>query len=248
MERLVIDFAMRQVKNKLEPHTRKCYIRKMQAFCWTSVGLTYLLLIGGNFLKSQESTLGLSPPFAIFYFLLSTLGWGALIILACRMTWKQPALKNAPQKMRRLALAGLTGLFFQMLLGAWMKNRQAGLSCPEFPYCLQNFLPVPLSLDTALAFTHRWWGFLMLGLFIQLALAAARTFPPLATSTRRAFSLAVAQVFLGIGTIQSHLHLHSRTLHAAVGYALWGILVYVAIRTGSLSCTQNEKPKKKQGH
>jgi heme A synthase len=157
-----------------------------------------------------------------------------LIAFASVSTWGNPVLENSPPKIKRLALAGLIGLVLQMALGSEVRQSAAGMACPGFPNCLETFFPIPFTYETAMAFTHRWWGFLLLGVFFQLAFAAAKTSPALAGPARRAFALSVAQVFLGIGTVLSGLNAHSRVLHAAVGYALWGTVFFIVIRAGGV--------------
>jgi heme A synthase len=77
----------------------------------------------------------------------------------------------------------------------------------------------------------------MLGLFIHLSIAALKSGPELLRSARRTSSLAVAQVFLGIGVVMTQLHPDSRLCHVAVGYALWGILLYIRVRTTERAST-----------
>jgi heme A synthase len=77
---------------------------------------------------------------------------------------------------------------------------------------------------------HRWLGIALLGLFAHLALAGrgARLSGPTALTA----ALAVLQVSLGIATVLLRLDPPIRAAHAAVGYALWGALVWTAARAG----------------
>jgi heme A synthase len=81
--------------------------------------------------------------------------------------------------------------------------------------------------------THRWLGVLLLGLFIHLGIAGRGT--PLARATSTAALLAVVQVGLGIATVLLRLEPPIRAAHAAVGYALWGAVVWTAASSGALS-------------
>src|SRR5581483_3930283 len=103
-----------------------------------------------------------------------------------------------------------------------------------FPNCLDSFWPAPLHFETLVAFTHRCWGFVLLGVFVHLATAAPRLSPELGRAARVALMVAVVQVMLGIGTVLTGLNTHSRATHAAVGYALWGILFFIALRSGGI--------------
>ncbi len=133
-------------------------------------------------------------------------------------------------KFKRLCLSGLFGLLLQFILGAVLRHSHSGLACALFPNCLESFFPIPLSLGTFLAFTHRWWGILLLGVFIHLVLASQQKKLPLLI-----LGLALFQITLGIVTVLTGLHTHVRATHAAVGYALWGVLFYFSLRVGVFS-------------
>jgi heme A synthase len=216
----------------------------MRIFGWATVGLFYFLMVWRTFLSSTGSpttcaswpicNATVTPGMITFFFLVSIFIFSGLIALACIVTWGNPVVENAPPKIKRLALAGLFALLVQFTLGSQIRGLNAGAACPNFPACLDSFLPLPFTYETAIAFTHRWWGFFLLGHFFHLALAAARTSPALAGPTRRIFALSVAQVFLGIGTVLSGMNAHSRILHSAIGYALWGILFFTTLRAGGV--------------
>jgi heme A synthase len=78
---------------------------------------------------------------------------------------------------------------------------------------------------------HRWLGVTLLGFFIQLAAASRRT--ALGGATALAATLATLQVALGVAAVLLRLDPPIRAIHAAVGYALWGTLVWVSARAGS---------------
>jgi heme A synthase len=199
------------------------------------VGLVYVLMIWGNLLGSTHLTTGtLSPLYYILILLCEICVFNACISFATFSSVSFQKTEVAEQQVRRLATAGLLGLFVQFCLGALVRGTQSGLACSRFPSCLDSFLPIPFTLETGLAFFHRWWGVLLLGVFIQLAIATAKKCPQLSGPARRALGLAVAQVFIGIGTIMSGLETGSRATHAAVSYALWGILFYLALRTSDM--------------
>jgi len=209
-------------------------LSSMQTLGWLSVGLTYALMVWGNWVTTTNSSLGLSPGLSTGLLIVTTLLFSGLIAMSCVITWKNPVVKNPAPKVRRLALAGLGGLFVQFCLGSFVRTTHSGLACPNFPVCLESFFPIPFTFETGIAFFHRWWGVLLLGLFFHLAITTAKQLPILAGPARRALGLSVAQVFLGVGTVLSGLSTHSRAFHAAVGYALWGILFFIAVRVGGI--------------
>jgi heme A synthase len=214
----------------------------MRKLGWPTVGLFYAFMVARNYAKSTGTNLvcnnwplchvNLSAGSATVLFLFSVLIFSGLIGFAAVLTWGNPTLPNTPPKVKRLAWGALIGLTLQYALGSQVRESGAGLACPNFPNCLDGFLPAPFTHMSGVVFMHRWWGILLLGHFFVLALNAARTAPELARPTRRVFALSVAQVFLGVGAVLSGLNADSRAFHAAAGYAIWGILVYVVIRSG----------------
>jgi heme a synthase len=191
--------------------------------------LAIQILLGGT-----TVLLGLSPGVSTIHLIIATLVFSGLITVACVTTWKDPVIVNANPKISRLAIAGLMGLLVQFAMGALVRHTHSGLACPNFPHCLEGFFPIPATFGSHLAFFHRWWGVLLLGVFVHLAVVAAKTTPALSRPARRALGLAVAQVILGIGTVLSGLNTESRAIHAAVGYALWGVLFFITLRSGGM--------------
>ena len=78
---------------------------------------------------------------------------------------------------------------------------------------------------------HRWLGVVLLGFFLHLARVSRRT--ALSGVGAAVAGLAVAQVTLGILTVLLRLPITVRASHAVVGYALWALLVWIAVRAGA---------------
>ncbi|HET8577261.1 MAG TPA: COX15/CtaA family protein [Methylomirabilota bacterium] len=132
-------------------------------------------------------------------------------------------------KLARLARAGLVVLLVQLALGGYVRHTGAGLACPDWPLCSGDVLPGHWL--AAVHWVHRWLGVTLLGFFAQLALASRRT--PLARPAALACALGVLQVVLGIGAVLLQLDFPIRAAHAAVGYALWGVLIWLSARAGA---------------
>jgi heme A synthase len=145
----------------------------------------------------------------------------ALIILGLGLRGGAAAPSERP---RRLARVGLIVLLAQLALGGYVRHSGAGLACPDFPLCSGDVFPV--GWLPSVHWTHRWLGVLLLGLFVHLAITA-RT-----TAARLAAALAVLQVSLGIATVLLQLTPMIRAAHAAVGYSLWAVLVWVSVEAG----------------
>jgi heme A synthase len=155
----------------------------------------------------------------------------ALLILAGLIVLARALREPAPRpraaavaRLRRLARVGLVVLLAQLALGGYVRHSGAGLACPDFPLCSGDVLPGQWLAGVHWA--HRWLGVLLLGLFVHLAVAG-RTL-----GTRLVAALAVLQVALGIAAVLLQLPPAVRAAHAAVGYALWAVLVWVSVEAG----------------
>jgi heme a synthase len=138
-----------------------------------------------------------------------------------------PGAATSP-RLRRLVGAGLAVLLVQMALGGYVRHSGAGLACPDFPLCAGSLLPEH-GLGV-LHWVHRWLGVALLGLFVHVAMAARQT--RLASAALTTAVLAAIQVTLGILTVLLQLDPAVRAAHAAVGYALWGMLVWLGVGAG----------------
>jgi len=150
---------------------------------------------------------------------------GGLIVLARGLRAAAPVRASAgDDRRRRLARVGLIVLLVQLALGGYVRHSGAGLACPDFPLCSGDLLPTQWLAGVHWA--HRWLGVLLLGLFIHVAVAG-RT-----AATRLVAALAVLQVALGIATVLLQLTPVVRAAHAAVGYSIWAMLVWVSVEAG----------------
>jgi heme a synthase len=188
--------------------------------------LGFQILLGGT-----TVLLGLSLAISTIHLLLANLVWGGLILLAAVVTYGDPEIRDASPRAKRLAWSALVAFLVQLGLGALVRHGHAGLACPGFPQCLTGILPDYWDFSTFVAFAHRWWGVALIGVFVHLALACHRI-PGLRGPSAVALALSLAQVTLGVLTVLTSLHVHTRAAHAALGYALWGVLFYLAVRIG----------------
>jgi heme A synthase len=134
----------------------------------------------------------------------------------------------AAPRLRRMVLVGLVVLLVQLALGGYVRHSGAGLACPDFPLCSGDV--VPAHWLGIMHWIHRWLGVALMGFFVHLSAMAWPT--PLRAPTMLALALAVLQVVLGILTVLVRLDPAARAAHAAVGYALWAVLVWSALRVG----------------
>jgi heme a synthase len=148
-----------------------------------------------------------------------------LIVLARGLQAAAPAAARADDdRLRRLARVGLIVLLVQLALGGYVRHSGAGLACPDFPLCSGDVLPTQWL--AGVHWVHRWLGVLLLGLFVHVAVTG-RT-----AATRLVAALAVLQVALGIAAVLLQLTPVVRAAHAAVGYSIWAVLVWVSVEAG----------------
>lgn len=190
------------------------------------------LLVTQILLGGTTVLLGLSVAVSTIHLLIAHCVFAGLILVASTMTWETPVIKNPSEKMRRLAVVGLAAFTVQLAMGGIVRHSHAGLACPTFPACLTNFFPIPFTFETAMAFFHRWWGILLLGVTTHLAITARKERSALKGPAFAIALLGVLQVTLGVMTVLTGLHTHVRATHAAMGYGLWALLFFVSLRSG----------------
>ena len=132
-------------------------------------------------------------------------------------------------RLARFAAVGLVVLLAQLTLGGYVRHAGAGLACPDFPLCSGDVFPAHWL--GWIHWLHRWLGVLLLGFFLHLARMSRQT--ALAGAGAALAGLAVMQVTLGILAVLLRLPIPVRASHAVVGYALWALLVWIAVRAGA---------------
>ena len=135
----------------------------------------------------------------------------------------------AEPQLARFATVGLAVLLIQLALGGYVRHSGAGLACPDFPLCSGDVFPGHWL--GWVHWLHRWLGVVLLGFFLHLARMSRCT--TLAGVGAAVAGLAVAQVTLGILAVLLRLPITVRATHAVVGYALWALLVWIAVRAGA---------------
>jgi cytochrome c oxidase assembly protein subunit 15 len=194
------------------------------------VGIALLALLGIQIgLGGVTVLLKLPHLISTAHLVNALLIFGGLLLLAAAAEPGSATAFPGSAKLRRLASAGLGVLLVQLALGGYVRHSGAGLACPDFPLCSGEILPGHWL--AAVHWAHRWLGIILLGFFVQLAIASRRT--PLALPAGAACALALLQVSLGIATVLLRLEPPVRAAHAAVGYALWGVLVWISLRAGA---------------
>jgi cytochrome c oxidase assembly protein subunit 15 len=136
---------------------------------------------------------------------------------------------------RRLRLAGL-GIclltMIQLVVGAIMRHRGAGLSIPYFPHSAPDggLLPISWNWATQLNFSHRMMGFLLFALVTVWVISLIRS-PAVGAAVKKlaiaAFITVNLQIALGAGIIwsargpmETTLHVLNGAIFLSIGWAI----------------------------
>lgn len=201
--------------------------------------LTTQILLGG-----LTVVLELSVLVSTIHLATATIIFSGLIFLASSISRNgdpqipstQMGDQRASSSLQKVLTFGLFALFLQFILGGLVRHGHAGLACANYPACLDGFLPIPFTLETFLAFTHRWWGMIVFFTLLTIFFMARKTGNrELKKLSFQIVTLGIFQFSLGILTVLSSLATDMRALHAGFGYALWGLLFYLSLRAGCFS-------------
>ena len=138
--------------------------------------------------------------------------------------WRAPSvsLPDDPVLARR-ALATTVLVYVQILLGATMRHRDAGLAIPDFPFAFGRVIPPVWSVDIALHFAHRA-GAVVVTAAIAATIARVwtrhRRVAPLRRPALAMAILVAAQVTLGAFVVLTGLQPIVNTAHLVNGALL----------------------------
>ena len=126
--------------------------------------------------------------------------------------------------------------------GAFVRLKNAGLSCPDWPLCYGQLLP-PAGYEIALETGHRFEAALLGVLIITITFVSFRQHSNYHIRGLALFSLVLVciQGILGALTVTMTLWPPIVTLHLIGGNLLLGVLVYLARITFSLGSRENSE-------
>jgi heme A synthase len=138
------------------------------------------------------------------------------------------------------AAAGLT--FLALVLGALTANIPgAPLSCQGFPLCrVIGVRGAPLVVQA----THRIIAFLLLAHLIGLVIAARKRAEPrpIRAAAWTALGIATVQILVAAAMVEMHLPASLRSIHQAIGTALWiSVVTLTALASGLRYMTSIER-------
>jgi heme A synthase len=139
-----------------------------------------------------------------------------------------------------IAAAGLT--FLALVLGALTANTPgAAVSCQGFPWCravTQGGAPLAIQVS------HRVVAFLLLGHLIGLAIGVRKRAEPrpIRAAAWAALSIVTLQVLVAAAMVEMHLPASLRSIHQAIGTALWiAVVALASVAAGQRYMTDIER-------
>jgi cytochrome c oxidase assembly protein subunit 15 len=136
---------------------------------------------------------------------------------------------------RLAALAATAVVFVQLVLGATMRHRGAGLAIPDFPLAFGRLLPPFDVPDVALHFAHRVGALAVLAAVVVLATRAHRSgVGRLGRPAAFAVLLVLVQIALGAAAVLTGRSVLPTTTHVAVGAAVLGTCWLTTLRAWRL--------------
>ena len=211
---------------------------------WLAVGALAAVILQG-LLGGLTVLLRLPAPVSVGHAALAQLFFCITVSLALFTSrgWRTPS-SPPPNDVILGAVAPLTSLliYAQMLLGATMRHREAGLAIPDFPWAYGRVVPPFWSTDIAIHYAHRV-GALVVTLMVLAVASHVYWWHRRESSLRRPATLMVAlvvvQVTLGAFVVLTGLQPIVNTAHLVNGALLLAASVVLALRShwGALATT-----------
>lgn len=146
---------------------------------------------------------------------------------------------SKPSLLETFAYGSVVSTYILILIGGYVTTSGAGLACGEsWPYCNGTFFPSLSSPDLVIEWTHRLFN-LVVGVFILgTAVIAWKNYRGakyvLGFSTASLIGL-IAQVLLGMITVQSALDPKVSDAHLGLASAVFALVVVNAVMVWGLS-------------
>ena len=178
--------------------------------------------------------LGLRPWVVVTHLAIAMFLLATLVVVAVRAggfsSARIPVRYERTERSGRGA-AGLT--FLALVFGALTANTpSASVACQGFPWCTSVAASgTPLYIQI----THRIIAFLLLGHLIGVMIGVRKRGEarPVRIAATTAFSLVVLQVLVAAAMVEMHLSPGLRSLHQAIGTALWiSVIALKALASG----------------
>jgi cytochrome c oxidase assembly protein subunit 15 len=203
---------------------------------WLAIGALGAVILQG--LLGGLTVLFLLPaPISIGHASLAQIFFCTTVALALFTSrgWRNPAapLPFDPA-LARLTVATTLLTFAQILLGATMRHREAGLAIPDFPLAFGRLVPPFWSVDIAVHYAHRF-GALLVAAMVAATLVYVRrrhrAQPALRRPALLMAALVLVQIALGSFVVLTGLQPIVNTAHLVNGALLLATSVVLTLRS-----------------
>jgi cytochrome c oxidase assembly protein subunit 15 len=205
--------------------------------------LAILLVIVAAIFGAVTVKMSLNPFVVVMHLALAMSLLAALVVVVVRAGgFGAAAIRMRYERTMRSGgvAGGLT--FLALVFGAFTANTAgAAVACQGFPWCMVIAVSgVPLYIQV----THRIIAFLLLGHLIGIAIGVRKRGETRAVRTTAwtALSIVILQVLVAAAMVEMHLPPTLRSLHQAVGTALWiSVVTLTALAAGTRGITDIER-------
>lgn len=119
-------------------------------------------------------------------------------------------------------------IFFQAVLGAYVRHSSSGLACPDFPTCLGYWIPPAISGIVLNHFAHRGLAYLI-ALIVLILLIASYSSPILSKYRNKLLiltGLIILQIGLGAAVVLTQLNYAFTALHFFIALLILTVALY----------------------
>lgn len=203
---------------------------------WLAFGAVIVVILQGV-LGGVTVLLGLPAPVSVGHAALAQLFFCMTVGLALFTSrgWRTPPVPIATDSHLQRLSAITTGLIYiQILLGATMRHREAGLAIPDFPLAFGRVLPPFWSFDIAVHFAHRAGAVVVTVLIIGTLVRVLRHHRGSGALVRPAslmLALVGVQVTLGAFVVLTGLQPIVNTAHVVNGALLLATSLVLMLRS-----------------
>jgi heme a synthase len=134
----------------------------------------------------------------------------------------------------RLASSTSGLIFIQILLGATMRHREAGMAIPDFPLAFGRIVPPFWSVDVAVHFAHRIGALVVTAMILTVVVYVRRRYAAISALRRPGallVMLVLVQITLGAFVILTGLQPLVNTAHLVNGALLLATSVVLTLRS-----------------
>ncbi len=196
--------------------------------------LAILLVVAAALFGAVTVKMELNPVVVATHLAIAMSLLAVLVVVVVRAGGLGAATVGAgSQRTFRSARAAVGLAFLALVFGALTANTPgAAAACQGFPWCTaiaEHGTPLWIQV------THRIIAFLLLGHLIAISIGVRKRGEPrpIRSAAWAALGVVVLQIFVAAAMVEMHLPPSLRSLHQAVGTALWSaVVILVALAAG----------------